>query len=119
VTADPRSRRVDELVREALALALIEDIKDPRLELVTVTGAEVSRDRRYARIYVTAHGGEERYAEVIGALDHAAGRLKAGLSRRVRMRYTPDLAFSIDRSVDEGMRISRLLAEHESAEDEE
>jgi ribosome-binding factor A len=116
---DPRSRRVDGQVREALALALLEDVKDPRLDLVTVTAVEVSRDRRHARVYVTAHGDEDRYAEVIEALEHAAGRLKAGISSRVRIRYTPELDFAIDRSVDESMRITELLREHESGEKSE
>ena len=106
---DPRARRVDVQVREALALALIEDIKDPRLELVTVTGVEVSRDRRYAKVFVTAHGGDERYDEVLAALESASGRLKQGVASRVRMRFTPDLSFAIDRSVDHGMRIDELL----------
>lgn len=115
----PKSRRIDELVREALALTLIEDVKDPRLELVTVTGAEVSRDRRYAKIFVTAHGGEDRYEEVLAGLESAAGRIKSGLSRRVRLRYTPELRFSIDRSVDEGMRISEVLRHHHVADSDE
>ena len=115
----PKSRRIDELVREALALTLIEDVKDPRLELVTVTGAEVSRDRRYAKMFVTAHGGEDRYEEVLAGLESAAGRIKSGLSRRVRLRYTPELRFSIDRSVDEGMRISEVLRHHHVADSDE
>ncbi|GAB4274247.1 MAG: 30S ribosome-binding factor RbfA [Coriobacteriia bacterium] len=117
--SDPRSRRTDEKVREALALALLEDVKDPRLDLVTVTGVEVSRDRKYARVFVTAHGDEERYAEVLAALDRAKGRLKAGIAARVKMRFTPELKFSIDRSVDEGMKISRILREHAAGQDPE
>lgn len=115
----PKSRRIDELVREALALTLIEDVKDPRLELVTVTGAEVSRDRRYAKVFVTAHGGEDRYEEVLAGLESATGRIKSGLSRRVRLRYTPELRFSIDRSVDDGMRISEVLRHHHVADSDE
>ena len=110
-----RARKVNELVKEALALTLIEDLKDPRLDLVTVTSVEVSRDTRHANVYVTAHGGPERYDEVLEGLDAAAGRIKAGLVRRVKLRYTPELRFVIDTSVDEGMRISEVLREHQEA----
>ena len=112
-----RSRRTDELAREAIALTLLEDVKDPRLELVTVTGVEVSRDGRYAKVFVTAHGDEERYQEVLAALDHAAGRIKAGINRRVRLRYTPELDFQIDRSVDHGMRIAEVLRDLDIPQD--
>jgi ribosome-binding factor A len=116
---DPRARRADEKVREAVALTLLEDVKDPRLDLVTVTGVDVSRDRRHARVFVTAHGDEERYREVIDALEHAEGRIKAGIVARVRMRFTPDLDFAIDRSVDEGMRIAEILDAHRSSSDDD
>lgn len=116
---DPRSRRVDVHVAEAIALALLEDVKDPRLELVTVTGVEVSRDRRYAKVFVTAHGGAERYAEVLEALEGASGRLKTGIKNRVRMRFIPELSFSIDPSVDEGMRITEVIRESKRQEGEE
>jgi ribosome-binding factor A len=109
MSPQPQSRRVDELVREALALTLIEDVTDPRVELVTVTGVDVSRDRRHAKVFVTAHGGQERYEEALAGLKSATGRIKSGLARRVRLRYTPELHFAIDHSVDAGMRISEVL----------
>jgi ribosome-binding factor A len=104
-----RSRKVNELVREALALMLLEDFKDPRLELVTVTGVDVAPDLRTAKVFVTAHIGEEGYDEVLAGLRAASGRMRALLGERVRMRYTPELDFRIDESVDAGMRVTRAL----------
>jgi len=105
----PRTRKVNESVREAVASMLVDEIADPRLDFVTVTGAEVSPDFSVATIYVIAHGGEERYAEVLAGLESARGRIRSLLGRRVKTRITPELRFAIDPSVDEGMRISEAL----------
>ena len=121
---NPRSRRLNEAVAEAIAFILEEDVSDPRLELVTVTGANVTKDLSVAQVWVTAHGDEARYAEVREGLDSAKGRIRSLLSQRVPMRQTPELRFEIDESVDEGMRIDAALldvpptlaAERESAE---
>jgi ribosome-binding factor A len=107
----PRSRRLNDAVQEAIAFIIEEDISDPRLELVTVTGADVTKDLSVARVYVTAHGGEERYTEVLEGLESAKGRIRSLLARRVPMRQTPELRFEVDTSVDAGMRMSEALHE--------
>ena len=107
----PRARRLNDAVQEAIAFIIEEDVADPRLELVTVTGADVSRDLSVARVYVTAHGGEERYAEVLEGLESAKGRIRSLLARRVPMRQTPELRFEVDTSVDAGMRMSEALSD--------
>jgi ribosome-binding factor A len=105
----PRARRLNDAVQEAIAFIIEEDVADPRLELVTVTGADVSKDLSVARIYVTAHGGEERYTEVLEGLESAKGRIRSLLARRVAMRQTPELRFEVDSSVDAGMRMREAL----------
>ncbi len=107
----PRARRLNDAVQEAIAFILEEDVSDPRLELVTVTGADVTKDLSVARVYVTAHGGEERYAEVLAGLESAKGRIRSLLARRVPMRQTPELRFEVDTSVDAGMRMSEALSD--------
>ncbi len=106
-------RKVNEAVREALAEIISRDMKDPRLELVTVTSAEVTGDLRHATVYVTAHGGEERYSDALAGLESGRGRIRSLLGERVDMRFTPELDFRIDESVDEGMRIAEILHEHD------
>lgn len=105
----PRTRKVNEMVREAIAIILSEEVADPRLELVTVTSAEVSPDLSVAKIFVITHGGEERYTELLEGLESASGRIRSLLGSRISLRFTPELRFVIDRSVDEGMRISEAL----------
>lgn len=105
----PRTRKVNETVRETIAVILSEEIADPRLELATVTSAEVSADLMVANVYVTTHGDEQRYAELLEGLESAKGRIRALLGQRITLRFTPELRFHIDRSVDEGMRIAEAL----------
>ncbi len=105
----PRTRKVNESVREAIAFILVDEISDPRLAFVTVTSAQVSPDFSVATVYVTAHGDESRYAEVLAGLESARGRIRSLLGRRVKTRLTPELRFAIDTSVDEGMRITEAL----------
>jgi ribosome-binding factor A len=105
----PRIRKLNESVREALAEALERDVSDPRLALVTITSVEVSPDLHHARVFFTAHGDEERYKLALEGLESAKRRLRQGVAKRVSMKYLPELAFHIDASVDEGMRVAEAV----------
>ena len=101
------SRRVNEELREKIANVLLFQISDPRLEMVTVTDVEVSKDREVADVYVSADA--ERYEEVMAGLDAAQGRIRSLVGKNLGWRVTPELRFRIDRSVDAAMRITELL----------
>lgn len=103
----PLTRRLGEQLREKIGYILLFEIADPRLELVTLTGVEVSQDRSFARVFVSCEG--DRYEEVLEALNTAKGRIRSLLARSLDWRVTPELAFKIDRSTDEAERISRAL----------
>lgn len=105
----PRSRATGETVREVVARILLEEIADPRIALVTVTGVDMSPDLRHANVFVTAHGDASRYREAIEGLDSAKGRIRTLLGQAVRMRYVPELHFRIDPAVDEAERITEAL----------
>lgn len=100
-------RKVEEQVREAVAAILATEVSDPRLTLITVTGAKVSSDRSVASVYVSAD--PERYDEVTHGLESAKGRVRSLLGRSLGWRVTPELRFFIDESVDAGDRISEAL----------
>ena len=106
-----RARRTDESVRQALAQIILTEVRDPRVELVTVTSVVVSPDLRHANVFVTTHGGPDRYKEALAGLQSAKGRLRSALGRELVMKFVPDLHFFIDGSVDEGMRIAEVLHE--------
>ena len=101
------SRRNGEIAREKLASILLFEISDPDLELVTLTGCEVSVDRSFVRAYVSCE--PERYESVMAALNRAKGRLRSLLGRALGWRVTPEIAFEIDTTTDEAERITRAL----------
>ena len=103
----PATRRTGEQLREKLGYILLFEISDPRLDLVTLTGVEVSVDRAYTRVYVTCDAG--RYDEVLEALASARGRIRSLLARSLDWRVVPELDFRIDRSTDEAEHIARAL----------
>jgi len=111
VRSTPRTRRLAETIKEALAEILATEVQDPRLELATITSVQVSADLHVANVYVTAHGGPERYETLMEGLHSADRRIRSALAERVSMRIVPELRYYLDSSVDEGMRISEALKE--------
>jgi ribosome-binding factor A len=109
----PDSRRPDrvaEAIREAVAMFLAEGVKDPRVTgLVTVTGVDVTRDLRHARVYVSILGSEAEKKETMEGLASVAGHLRAKLGRTLRLRMTPELDFRYDASIAHAARIDSLL----------
>ena len=108
-------RKVNELVREVVAEA-VTDLKDPRIGFLTITGAKTSPDLRHAVVYYSVLGSDEEKSATAAALGSAKSRIQGVLGRETRMRYTPVLEFKVDPSIDEGIRISRILAELEESE---
>ncbi|MGZ5332627.1 MAG: 30S ribosome-binding factor RbfA [Solirubrobacterales bacterium] len=104
-----RMRRVNEVMREVLGAAITTELKDPRVGFVTVTSVETSPDLRSARVYVSVLGSaQEREASMTG-LQAAHGFLQGKIAAEVRIKRTPTLTFHYDESIEQGMRISRLL----------
>ena len=103
----PASRRNGEIAREKLASILLFEISDPDLDLVTVTGVDVSVDRSFMRAYVACEAS--RYESVLEALNRAKGRIRSLMGRALGWRVTPEIAFAIDTSTDEAERIARAL----------
>jgi len=88
---------------------LMHGVKDPRVSLVTVTGVDVTRDLRLARIYYTVTGGdEERHGAEIG-LRSSAAYIRRQLGQIMRLRYVPELRFELDQAIESGRRIDELL----------
>lgn len=100
-------RKGDERVRETVAMILAAEVSDPRVALVTVTGAKVSSDRSVAEVFVSA--SPDRYEEVLAGLESAKGRIRSRLGQALGWRVSPELRFHIDTSVDEGERIAEAL----------
>jgi ribosome-binding factor A len=103
-------RRVNESVRAVLAEA-VGELKDPRIGFVTVTGVETTADLRQANVFVSVLGSERKRERSLEGLAAAHGVLQARLAKELRMKRTPQLTFHYDPSVEEGVRMSRLIDE--------
>ncbi|HHN93605.1 MAG TPA: 30S ribosome-binding factor RbfA [Anaerolineae bacterium] len=102
-------RRVSELIQTQLTALLERKVNDPRLEMVTITGVEVTPDTKRADVYFSVLGGEEAQAEALAGLESASGWLQRELGRRLRLRNTPVLVFHYDPSLEHGEHIAGLL----------
>lgn len=105
-----RPDRVAEAIREAVAMFLAEDVKDPRISgLVTVTGAQVTRDLRHAKVFVSVLGTDSERASTFAGLASLAGHLRSHLGRALRLRLAPEISFQADESIAYAARIDTLL----------
>ena len=105
----PRIARLRELIRQETSAILQRDMKDPRIGFVSVTDVELSQDLRHARIFVSVYGDADAKARTMEGLRSAEGFVRTELAHRIRLRYTPDVSFRIDESIEQGDRVNRLL----------
>jgi ribosome-binding factor A len=111
--ATPRMRRINEVLREVIGSAIAAELSDPRIGFVTVTSVETSPDLRSARVHVSVLGDAEAREATLAALRSSHGILQSKIAAETRMKRTPTLSFHYDPTVEQGMRISRLLDEEE------
>jgi ribosome-binding factor A len=112
-----RMRRVNESIRQVLSEAL-PDLKDPRIGFVTVTGVDTTPDLRHAVVYVSVLGGEKKRDATLRGLTAAHGVLQAAVATELKLKWTPQLAFEYDPSVERGVRMTKLIDELAPADDE-
>ncbi len=107
-----RPDRVAEAIREVVATFLAEGVKDPRVVgLVTVTGVDLTRDLRHAKVFVSIMGSDVERAATIEGLASVAAHLRARVGRELRLRLAPEITFRLDESIARAARIESLLAQ--------
>ncbi|NGZ29397.1 MAG: 30S ribosome-binding factor RbfA [Magnetococcales bacterium] len=109
-----RTEKIAGQIQQEIAQMLLRgEVRDPRLSgLISVTSVEISRDLQQAHVRVSVMGGTDQIEESsLAALRHAAGFLQNQLGRRLRLRNTPHLIFSLDRSMAEAERMAKILAD--------
>lgn len=111
-----RVERVSHNMRELMAELILREVKDPRVAMVTVSHIDLSPDLRQARVLISCLGDADQQAAAIAGLASAAGFIRGQLSRRLHLRYAPELRFVIDDSFAYAARVSALL--HEAGTDE-
>lgn len=105
----PRALRVGEQLRRELATLLREEVKDPRIGMVTIADVEVSRDLSHAKVFFTVLGKEGAAYESERGLKAAAGYLRGELGRRLRLRGAPELRFIYDETERRAERVDALI----------
>ncbi len=104
--------RVNTLMQREISELIQRELRDPRLdEFVSVTEVAVSPDLRYAKVFVSSIGGQQKESQILGALNSASGFLRSELAKKVRLRRMPELHFYWDNSIEKGDRILRLIDE--------
>jgi ribosome-binding factor A len=110
VVSKLRLERISERIREDLAEILLQEVSDPRLEGVNITGVKVDRELAYADIFVSALEGAERTQEILEGLKHAQGYLRRSLAARIELRTFPRLRFHWDATAEKAERIEEIIA---------
>jgi len=107
-----RIERVNSLIRQEISDLLQRQVKDPRLgNFITVTDVATSPDLKYAKVFVSRIGNAEEKQEVLNVLASASGFFRRELARRLKLRYTPELSFQWDDSIERGDHLLQLIDE--------
>ncbi len=112
-----RIDRISEQVRREVDQIIRERLSDPRIQgTFSVTRAEVTRDLRYAKVYVSILEEENR-APMMAALKKAAGFVRHELGQSMIIRYAPEILFELDNNIEYGIHIASVLKQvHPQAE---
>jgi len=104
-----RLLKAGEAIREVVSMAILTELRDPRVKNVTVLGVEVAPDMREAKVIVSVMGNKTQQATSLKGLQNSAGFLQAKIADRIDTRYTPRLTFVLDDGVKKSLAVSQIL----------
>jgi ribosome-binding factor A len=104
-----RSVRVGDVILKELAFLLLEKVRDPRVQGVTLTGVRLSDDLKLARVFFSVLGDETLVEKAQAGLESATGFLKREIGRRAGLRYIPEIRFVYDPSLKTGEHMERIF----------
>ncbi len=115
-----RIDKVESLIKEEISLIFLYKLQDPELGFVTITNVKVSPDLRIAKIYISVLNKEKREA-VLEKVNASNGYIRSELAHRIKIKFTPELKFFIDDTLDyvekiEGL-IKKIHSQRESEDD--
>lgn len=112
-----RTVRLSEEIRKIVSQIIQNDMKDPRIPiLTTVTRVDVTKDLRYAKAYVSVFGDKEAKIKCIEGLKSASGYIRREVASKIKVRYTPEIIFEIDESLEYGLHINKILSDIKKGE---
>ncbi|MCX5702413.1 MAG: 30S ribosome-binding factor RbfA [Candidatus Omnitrophica bacterium] len=106
-----RYEKVAEALRKEISSIIHDELKDPRLGFVTITNVDLTGDLRYAKVFFSVLGKDQEYKRTKEALDSALGFIRRLIAQRIRLRFTPEIAFKEDRSSEYSIKIQQVLEE--------
>ena len=107
-----RINRISEEVKKEVSNIIQNELKDPRIpKLISVISANVTKDLKFAKIYVSVLGTEEEKKNALSALKSSAGFVRREIGHRMNLRSTPEMHFELDNSIEHGIYISKLITE--------
>ncbi|HIF34614.1 MAG TPA: 30S ribosome-binding factor RbfA [Planctomycetaceae bacterium] len=109
--ASRRVLKAAEAIREVVSMAILTELRDPRIKDVTVTYVEVTGDMRQAKIHVSVMGDEKKQDLCLHGLENSRGFLQKKINERIDTRYTPRLRFELDQGVKHSIEVNRILRE--------
>ena len=109
--AGKRAVRVGDQILKEISLILLEKVKDPRVNGVTITGISLTDDLKQARVYYSVMGEGNQIVKAQTGLDSAKGFIKRKIASRLSLRYIPEISFLHDPSLESGSYMDRLLDE--------
>jgi ribosome-binding factor A len=109
--ASRRMLKAAEAIREVVSMAILTEIRDPRVQNVTVTGVEVTPDMRAAKVLVSVMADEPKQHLCLKGLANSTGFLQSKIAKRVETRYTPKITFELDQGVKKSIEVQRILYE--------
>lgn len=105
-----RTYRISEEMKKEVSSIIQNDLKDPRLpKLISVMSANVTKDLRYAKIFISVLGNDEEKKNALQGLKSAAGFIRREIGHRMQLRYTPEMIFELDTSIEHGVYITKLI----------
>lgn len=109
--ASRRVERVARAIKEEVSKIIQEEVKDPRIGFITITDVELSDDLRHAKVFVSVYGDESKKEKekALRGLSSAAGFIRKEMGKKIKLRYTPEVVFKWDRSIERGAHIEELL----------
>ena len=112
-----RVEKVQELMKQEISQIVQRELKDPRIGFVTVTSVECTGDLREAKIYVSIMGSEQQVKDSWTGLNRGLGFIRREIGKRIRLRFTPELTFELDKSLDYSAHIQELLLKIKAPEE--
>lgn len=106
-----RLLKAAEAIRGVVSMAILTELRDPRVKNVTVVGVEVLPDMKSAKVHVSIMGSEKEQHLCLSGLQNSAGFLQKKIAERIESRYTPRLTFVLDQGVKNSLEINRILRE--------